>query len=318
VVTGSNVLEGRTDYFSHKTHPTMPISKAVRISSSIPLFFDPVVYEGALYVDGGAMNNFPIDIFDDGNTPNSSTLGFSIGPETNTPSTKNPQDLSTEQYLVALVDMMLESVNGTHTKPDDLKRTVVVDPHNIKTTDFDLSEQQKHLLVASGTTATIQFLQERCYDIGDLLQTLSLPTLWNLTLLTIEAPNDLARSIEFCIISLGDLRFEIESKMMERKHTQEDPKISQIVVNFPMNIFSSSLNGMTELQMLCFDERWFSKQKRVGSCILDLKEAFETTKNVGDRTNCSAPLIDEKNKKEVGQVYFEVQLMHQDQIQTQE
>ncbi|WP_282595806.1 patatin-like phospholipase family protein [Legionella pneumophila] len=41
----------------------MPVSIAVRISASLPGVFDPVIYEGRKYIDGGAANNLPVNIF---------------------------------------------------------------------------------------------------------------------------------------------------------------------------------------------------------------------------------------------------------------
>jgi len=63
---GTNISTHRIQTFSHKdpTTATMPISKAVRISMSIPYFFKAVEWNGDYYVDGGILDNYPIDLFD--------------------------------------------------------------------------------------------------------------------------------------------------------------------------------------------------------------------------------------------------------------
>jgi len=43
-------------------HRTGPLWKAVRASVAIPGIFSPVLHEGEVLVDGGVMNNFPVDI----------------------------------------------------------------------------------------------------------------------------------------------------------------------------------------------------------------------------------------------------------------
>jgi predicted acylesterase/phospholipase RssA/CRP-like cAMP-binding protein len=43
-------------------HQTGPLWKGVRASIAIPGFFTPILHEGDILVDGGAMNNFPVDI----------------------------------------------------------------------------------------------------------------------------------------------------------------------------------------------------------------------------------------------------------------
>lgn len=62
-VTGTNITKKRLEVFSHKTEPDMEIALAVRISMSIPGFFQSVKYKNCRYVDGGCLSNFPIKMF---------------------------------------------------------------------------------------------------------------------------------------------------------------------------------------------------------------------------------------------------------------
>ncbi|HEO1438273.1 TPA: Dot/Icm T4SS effector VpdB [Legionella pneumophila] len=61
-VTGTDE-NGELRIFSHEKDADMPVSIAVRISASLPGVFDPVIYEGRKYIDGGAANNLPVNIF---------------------------------------------------------------------------------------------------------------------------------------------------------------------------------------------------------------------------------------------------------------
>ena len=65
IVTGTCINDVTINYFSIDTYPNMPILKAIRISISIPFIFRPYLFEGKLWVDGGCMDNFPIDLFAD-------------------------------------------------------------------------------------------------------------------------------------------------------------------------------------------------------------------------------------------------------------
>lgn len=47
---------------SYKTHPDMEFIKAIYISSSIPFLFQPMWYKNSYFLDGGLLNNYPIDI----------------------------------------------------------------------------------------------------------------------------------------------------------------------------------------------------------------------------------------------------------------
>jgi predicted patatin/cPLA2 family phospholipase len=60
IIIGANFSKGTEVVFSHETTPTMSVLTAIRISSSIPVVFTPVLYESDYYIDGGFVNNFPI------------------------------------------------------------------------------------------------------------------------------------------------------------------------------------------------------------------------------------------------------------------
>ena len=46
---------------NYSTFPDLPILKAVCMSSACPPIFTPVEYKGKYYVDGGLLNNYPLD-----------------------------------------------------------------------------------------------------------------------------------------------------------------------------------------------------------------------------------------------------------------
>lgn len=65
-VIGTNLSTGFAEVFSHEHHPDMPLLDAVRISMSIPLFFQAVRHgpRDEVYVDGGVQLNYPVKLFD--------------------------------------------------------------------------------------------------------------------------------------------------------------------------------------------------------------------------------------------------------------
>ena len=46
---------------SHKTHPDLLVIKALCMSTSYPLAFKPVFIDGDCFIDGGLLNNFPLN-----------------------------------------------------------------------------------------------------------------------------------------------------------------------------------------------------------------------------------------------------------------
>jgi NTE family protein len=76
-ITGTDLSYRCLQVFSYETFPNMRIRDALRISFSIPLYFEPVYIDGDghietdknkpglhLMVDGGLLSNYPIHIFD--------------------------------------------------------------------------------------------------------------------------------------------------------------------------------------------------------------------------------------------------------------
>ena len=46
---------------SHKTYPNLEVYKAVAMSGAFPILFEPIFYDGKCIVDGGLLNNFPLN-----------------------------------------------------------------------------------------------------------------------------------------------------------------------------------------------------------------------------------------------------------------
>ncbi len=143
--------------------PTVPVAEAVRASMSIPLFFKAWQFsnnnpDNHIYVDGGVVLNYPLTVFDTGAEPNMQTLGFFLK---NMHGVSTSIDLKYDQivgYIKSLFDTILDSqVIDFDEDSTEMKRSVMIDDHGISATDFQLTEQQKQLLVQSGRAATENF-----------------------------------------------------------------------------------------------------------------------------------------------------------------
>jgi NTE family protein len=79
VITATNLNRMKCVYFSHETYPNVPIRLAARMSSSMPMIFKPIEFEGDMYVDGGVLNNFPFTYFETERQTNTiKTLAFKL------------------------------------------------------------------------------------------------------------------------------------------------------------------------------------------------------------------------------------------------
>jgi NTE family protein len=173
-VVTTNLTRQVAEVFSAHTYPDVPLWQAVRMSMSIPLFFEAFQFNGHVYVDGGISWNYPIDLFDGlirqpaiGKPPvpvdagvSAETLGFSLGTQEQIQRLEKdgmplPVSISDlKSYAKALFSFMLGASNQLHLDPASMLRTVFIDNANVSTTDFTLSDELKQKLVDNGVLAT--------------------------------------------------------------------------------------------------------------------------------------------------------------------
>jgi NTE family protein len=179
-VVTTNLTRQTPEVFSAQTRPDVPLWQAVRLSMSVPLFFEAFQFNRDVYADGGISWNYPIDLFDGlmrqpviGKpvVPASvgvcaETLGFSLGTQEqiqheerySTPPEVSITDL--RSYTKALFSFMLHAANQLRLDPDSVQRTVLIDNANVSTTDFKLSAELKQKLVDNGMLATSAWLKK--------------------------------------------------------------------------------------------------------------------------------------------------------------
>jgi predicted acylesterase/phospholipase RssA len=187
-VVAADTTDARMLVLNHRTAPDCPLVWAVRMSMSIPLVWDEVVWraawgryldrdvEGHAIVDGGMLSNFPIELFIS-DAPHVVRL---MGPKPDTPPiglliderlpvappaargmfvdvTVKPAELQSVQRLRRLVD----TATTAHDKmvTEEYSHLVVRLPAaGYGTTEFDLSEARRQALVHAGAVAMAGYL----------------------------------------------------------------------------------------------------------------------------------------------------------------
>lgn len=71
-----NVEHNRLDYLGSRTHPDVPVARAVRMAVALPLFIRPVQYQGLHWQDGGIVDIFPVHPLLDIEEPRPFTLAI--------------------------------------------------------------------------------------------------------------------------------------------------------------------------------------------------------------------------------------------------
>ncbi len=189
-VVGANISTGFEEVFSYETTPQMPIMAAVRISGSIPIFYQAIRAkkdldgqfilneDGSLktdfpdnepgvhvYGDGGIFNNYFISYFDNAG-PNPETIGIKLKTKEATealleeriPEGKNAKNII--QYLKQLISTMATQKNEFMHQEAHNARTIFVETE-VSAIDFDISDKGVKSLIDAGKTAVDTFLARK-------------------------------------------------------------------------------------------------------------------------------------------------------------
>lgn len=161
-VTEKNIMILPEDLSKYGVDPdSFEISKAVRMSMSLPIYFKPFRFHhenGCSYVvDGGILSNFPIWIFDTEEKPVRPTIGFKLVDTDKIYNANRKMDFIS--YLFDIVGTMLDKNEEIYVKDKDAVRTVFIPTLGVKTTDFNISNDMKLKLFNSGYTSAKKFLK---------------------------------------------------------------------------------------------------------------------------------------------------------------
>ncbi len=161
-ITLCDVHYARTVIANHVNTPNLRIVDAVRASMSIPAVFSPLLYNSDLYVDGGTMYPYPVDLFD--RTSNwASTMGFILLKKEAVLNPVRADIKNTLDFTLRLKDCYV-SVSFDfifRREAQNEKRTVFIDTFGVSPMAFSLTDAQKEQLYQSGYKATKAYLQSR-------------------------------------------------------------------------------------------------------------------------------------------------------------
>ena len=186
-VTGTSLNNQKLVVFSCKSYPDMKIKDAVRVSMSIPLYFEAVCIDSVgriidnrrargnydIMVDGGFTGNFPIFLFDSltmvngmaQRIPDAHTLGFRIDTPGQIAFDADQKGIAPvpiarfKNYMGAFYNFVIENLNRSSLMPHDWQRTVSISSGNVGPKIRKLSVQEKDSLMHNGQAALQNYLR---------------------------------------------------------------------------------------------------------------------------------------------------------------
>jgi len=165
VITATNLNRKNLIYMYHLTYPLMPIRKAIRMSTSVPFLYMPVIHDDEYYVDGGTLNDYIIEAFD-GDRPediqtryngisNPQTLGFKIVQE----ESECEQINHLYDYAYSFIESFLAENERKYLLSKNIVRTVLINTPAYPLKKFDLSIEEKKQLITQGELGVREFFK---------------------------------------------------------------------------------------------------------------------------------------------------------------
>ena len=157
----------------------LDVALAVRMSMSIPIFFEPVRWENPktgqthVIVDGGMLSNYPIWLYDSDGVPEWPTFGMllvepkptvPIGARLPKPKVAGSGAGAVIDYVKALAQTMMEAHDRLYVEQSNYARTIPIPTLGVRTTEFTLSGERAIALFDSGRWAAEQFLDTWDFD----------------------------------------------------------------------------------------------------------------------------------------------------------
>ena len=171
-ITRKKVLLLPTDLASLGLEPDdFPIATAVRMSMSIPFYFEPYKLQTndseLIILDGGLLSNYPVWILDDGTSnPPIPTFGFKFCAEGTGHGKHHTDNLIS--FTKSIISTLVSAWDNRHISDSsgDFARTIQISTEvishgkqkTVSTTDFDISYDEKKQLLENGKLATRKFL----------------------------------------------------------------------------------------------------------------------------------------------------------------
>lgn len=133
---------------SHINTPNVPLITAINCSMAFPFIFPPISYLDCQFIDGGVLDNFPIDLLSD------KALGLKVNfkPIDGFTSIKNPIS-----YIGKIFELISQRFKDL--KPNISTTIVSTDCDDFDLIDFDLSIDDKITLFKRGYVTMEKFLK---------------------------------------------------------------------------------------------------------------------------------------------------------------
>lgn len=149
---------------------SFPVAKAIRMSCSIPYFFEPVkikTFDGTnVVVDGGVLSNFPMWLFDKEHVDKTRpVLGIKL--TSKSPELQKNHVNNSIKLLEALFETMMSAHDSRYISRKHEKDIIFIPTEGISGINFDLTQKERKYLLDLGRDCAVEFLQTWSFNSKD-------------------------------------------------------------------------------------------------------------------------------------------------------
>ena len=155
ILTGSNITDIKTVFFSRLTYPDMKVIDALRITLSYPFLFEPIKLNNKYFIDGAALDDYPMDYF--------KNIKSKIGIILKTKKEKNKPVYNIKNFLGytgAVIFSIVKKFNNM-CLAKNIENTIVIKLPDIHALEFGISYKTKLNLRNIGYNITIKYLNNK-------------------------------------------------------------------------------------------------------------------------------------------------------------
>jgi NTE family protein len=155
IITVTSVNDKKAIYMSYENYPNINILQCIRMSFSIPFFFIPVLYENKYYIDGGCMDNMPIQLYDN---DDDTVIGIYI----------DENEISQDNIITNILSY-LSKIYQCYSKcmknficKHNHNNIIILDVNNVSMINFDIDNLElKKNIHDIGYNTTIDFIKNK-------------------------------------------------------------------------------------------------------------------------------------------------------------
>lgn len=138
-------------YLSHTSYPNMQILTGIRMTTCFPFWFVPIKYNDKLFVDGGCIDNYPIQLF---SNDIESVIGIYLSDNKDVIKTIS----NTEDFIFSLLKCLMQGVSCNSTKGFE-KSTIKLSLPGISIVDLNIDVETKKKLYNGGYVGVVNYLK---------------------------------------------------------------------------------------------------------------------------------------------------------------